>query len=124
MASTFYATRRVPGAASNYEAAVMADPDGDGFATWKEYWCGTDPTNAASYLKIGAIEYNGSQIMIKWEHSKVAAGIPPIVILGCTNLIGGVWTNNGTKAPANGTNSWSISGPARGFYRLSVPAAQ
>lgn len=107
--------------ATNCDYWAAQDPDGDGFPTWQEYWSGTDPTNAASYLKIDSVAYNGAQITIKWEHARVDAGIPPIVIQGCTNLAGGGWTPQGTKVPANGTNSWSISGPARQFYRLSVP---
>jgi hypothetical protein len=122
-------TREVPTAwlasqdanwSTNYEAAAMADPDGDGFATWQEYWCGTDPLNAESYFKINAIEFNGSQITIKWEHAKVDANIPPITILGCTDISGGSWSSLGTHAPANGTNTWSAPANAPQFYRIGV----
>jgi hypothetical protein len=36
------------GLAGDYNALELADPDGDGLATWQEYIAGTDPTNPNS----------------------------------------------------------------------------
>jgi len=36
------------GITNNFVAAELADPDGDGVPTWKEYAADTNPTNAAS----------------------------------------------------------------------------
>jgi len=35
---------------NDFEAAAMADPDGDSFPNWKEYVAGTDPTNPTAYV--------------------------------------------------------------------------
>jgi subtilisin family serine protease len=105
---------------NNYEASVLADPDGDGFATWQEYWSGTDPLDPESCFKIESVTYNGAQITIKWKHARVDPAIPPIAIQGRSNLTSGVWSNLGTHVPENGTNTWSGSGSGRQFYRLKT----
>lgn len=38
--------------AAESAAAALADADGDGFAAWQEFVAGSDPTNAASHLKV------------------------------------------------------------------------
>ena len=43
----------------NYEAAALADADGDGHLTWQEYVAGTIPTNKASVFKAGIDIVNG-----------------------------------------------------------------
>ncbi len=43
----------------NYEAAALADADGDGHLTWQEYVAGTIPTNRASVFKAGIDIVNG-----------------------------------------------------------------
>lgn len=40
------------GITSNFLAAELADPDGDGVPTWQEYIANTDPQNAASKLRM------------------------------------------------------------------------
>jgi hypothetical protein len=106
---------------ANYEAVVTNDVDGDGFATWQEYWSGTNPQDSNSFLRIDSIEMSGSNLIVKWRHSAVDAGIPPITIQARTNLVSGSWVGIGTHAPTNGVNTWSTSGAGQQFYRLSVP---
>jgi hypothetical protein len=43
------------GFATNNVADRDADADGDGMTNWQEYVAGTDPTNAASYLKVETV---------------------------------------------------------------------
>lgn len=43
----------------NYEAAAMADADGDGHLTWQEYVAGTVPTNSASVFTASIMLSNG-----------------------------------------------------------------
>jgi hypothetical protein len=108
---------------TNYEAAALSDPDGDGFMTWQEYWSGTDPQDANSCLKIDAIEMSGNNLILKWRHASVDVGIPPIVIQARSNLVSGSWVGIGTHAPSNGVNTWSAGSSIQGFYRLAVTNA-
>jgi hypothetical protein len=108
---------------ANYEAAVTNDPDGDGFATWQEYWSGTDPQNSNSFLKIDSISLSGSNLLFSWQHALVDAGVPPITIQARSNLNSGSWFDIGTHAPTNGVNLWSGDSSVQGFYRLAVTNA-
>ena len=51
---------------SNYEAAAMADVDGNGVLNWQEYVAGTNPTNAASrFLVMIDFDSSGNPV-ISW----------------------------------------------------------
>jgi len=116
---TWLASRN-PAWAGDYEAAVTNDADTDGFTTWQEYWCGTDPMNSNSCLKIDSIELSGTNLLVKWQHAHVDAGIPPIIIQARSNLVSDSWGTVGTYAPSNGVNTWSAGSSLQGFYRLAV----
>jgi len=105
---------------TDYEAAALADPDGDGFATWQEYWSGTDPQNRNSFLSIASISAEGGIILIKWEGAEVGAWVSPLAIQATTNLLYGSWSNVQRVALANGINAWSNSAAQQLFYRLVV----
>ena len=47
-------------------AADSADPDGDGWTNAREFITGTDPTNAASTLRIGELQMSGSNITVSF----------------------------------------------------------
>jgi hypothetical protein len=113
----------VPASTNNYETAAVADPDNDGYTTAQEYWSGTDPLNAGSYLKLDSIELTGTNALLKWSHSRVDTGIPPITIQARSNLVSGTWGDIGTQTPTNGVNTWTLGSSVQGFYRLTVTNA-
>jgi Divergent InlB B-repeat domain/PA14 domain len=109
---------------NDYEAAVLADQDGDGFATWQEYWSGTDPQKSNSFLRIDSVALEGGNALLKWQHALVGAGVQPLIIQTTTNLQSGPWVTAGQKAPVNGTNTWSgATALSQLFYRLAVTNA-
>jgi Bacterial Ig domain/Calx-beta domain len=113
-----------PSWSTNYEAAAMSDLDGDGFTTWQEYWGGTDPVNSNSFLRIESVTFEGGNVVLKWQHAAVGAGVPPLAIQTTTNLQSGPWVTAGQKAPSNGTNMWSgATALQQLFYRLCVTNA-
>jgi hypothetical protein len=105
---------------TDYETEALADSDGDGFSTWEEYWSGTDPRDSNSFLKIDAIRFEGTDVVIEWRHAQVDSGIPAVTILSATNLTAGPWFSSGQKVPMNGTNAWSGTSSQRFFYKLAV----
>jgi hypothetical protein len=112
-----------PAWADDFEAAVLDDPDGDGFSTWQEYWSGTDPQNSNSYLKIDSVIFDGTNIVIVWSNAVVGAGLPPLGIQARGDLLSGTWSNAGQKSLANGVNAWSNSAAQQLYYRLAVTNA-
>ena len=48
-------------------ASANADADGDGFTNLQEFLAGTDPTNAASALRITTVSLNGSDFVINYD---------------------------------------------------------
>jgi hypothetical protein len=56
------------GYTSNFNAAALADPDGDGMLTWQEWLAGTVPTNAASVLRFESVaQPGGTNFVISWQ---------------------------------------------------------
>jgi hypothetical protein len=49
----------------NFDAAELADPDGDGVPVWQDYILGADPANPNSVLKAG-IQRVGSGIVVSF----------------------------------------------------------
>ncbi len=50
----------------DYEAADVADTDGDGLLGWEEYLAGTNPTNAASVLKVNSVTDTEGGPVVTW----------------------------------------------------------
>jgi hypothetical protein len=106
-----------------FESAVMNDYDGDGFTTAEEYWSGTDPFSAASYLHISSVALSGGNVQLSWYHDRVDSNIPPLRVQVRTNLFYGNWQNAeaNTNVPVSGLNSWETLHTGSRFYRLIVP---
>ncbi len=52
-----------PAWASNFDAAALADQDGDGMPTWQEYIAGSDPLNPSSALALTVSAANGQVVV-------------------------------------------------------------
>jgi hypothetical protein len=82
--------------AGNYEAAALADADGDGHAAWQEYVAGTVPTNSESALRALIAVSNGMP-WIAWTPDLGTARV--YAVEGSTDLTGSAWgpTNAGCR---------------------------
>lgn len=75
-------------AGGSYEAAALADTDGDGYAAWQEYVAGSVPTNSESVLRALIAVADGVP-QVTWAPDLGSARV--YTVEGRTNLIGEVW---------------------------------
>lgn len=75
-------------AGGSYEAAALADTDGDGYAAWQEYVAGSVPTNSESVLR-ALIAVGDGVPQVTWAPDLGSARV--YTVEGRTNLIGEVW---------------------------------
>ena len=104
---------------TNFDAAALADSDGDGQAAWQEYRAGTDPTDANSVLRasIQALPQNGG-VRISWP--SIAGKSYRIERTG--DLIG-AWSALATgiaSTPPLNTYTDPPSALKKAFYRVGV----
>ncbi|MEO7100571.1 MAG: LamG-like jellyroll fold domain-containing protein, partial [Luteolibacter sp.] len=106
---------------SNGNSADMADPDGDGWTNAQEFITGTDPTNAASTLKISELRVSGNDCVV---------GFPTVSgkayrVERSDTLEAGSWTIvQGNIAGTGGTVQFTdagAAGQAKRFYRIVTP---
>ena len=105
---------------ADYEAAAMTDHDGDGFTTWQEYWSGTDPTDAGSFLHFSDLQVDSMSARLIWSHASVDSSLPPIWIQHRTSLTTEAWQTIGWHTPKNGINVFELQNQWAGYYRLYV----
>jgi len=104
-------------------SADTVDTDGDHLNTFQEWTADTDPTNAASVLRIGTIS-PGPPVSVSVQSS--AARL--YTLESCSDLPAGLWTAvpGATDIPGTGglfTLSDPNPSPAPRFYRVSVRRA-
>ena len=100
-------------------AAPTADPDHDGMVNYQEYIAGTDPTNAASLLKITSVTKAASTAAVSWQ----SVTNRHYQVMCRTNLAAGTWQNVGGIFTPSGTNSQLLDTTATNrlrFYRVQV----
>ncbi|OVE75464.1 hypothetical protein BVX97_04515 [bacterium E08(2017)] len=107
-----------PAWTNDAENSITNDHDGDGYATWEEYWCGTDPSDSDSRLKIDKIYMQSGSLRIEWQHVIPVGTLPPIAIHKSSDLQN--WEHAGQKTPGNGNNFWLGNPSQLLFYRLAV----
>jgi hypothetical protein len=100
-------------------SADLADPDGDRMNNWQEWVADTNPTDAASVLRVLAAT-NGPAVLVKCLSSSARL----YTLLRATNLFNPTWlpVAGQTGRPGNDGLLYlsDPSPPPRAFYRLSV----
>jgi hypothetical protein len=95
------------------------DPDGDGFRNWQEYVADTNPTNAASYLRITGLSLVPEGLRIEWQGGILATQyLQSLADLG-TNT----WENLFTSSPPTPILGSFTNAPGTNvmqFYRLKA----
>jgi hypothetical protein len=101
--------------------ADYTDPDGDGMNNWQEWRAGTNPTNAASVLKMLKPAAGGSGIVVTWQsvsgtnyyvQSATDLSVQPAFTTIQSNIVGQIGTTSYTDTNA--------VGPGPFFYRVGV----
>jgi hypothetical protein len=108
------------GTMTNSESAAAADPDNDGLDNYEEFLAGTNPTNAASVLKVTAYNPNVSANAVSLN--SVAGTVYRVQYRN--NLLAGNWSILADQIVGSGTNLFlpdpgATSVPQR-FYRAQV----
>ena len=100
-----------------------ADADLDGAGNWKEYLCGTDPTNAGSRLQMSGLDPGTNGMTIEWP---VGPGRSYSVWTNGSLLITANWSL--VTSPLEATNGqtqmqWTDTwrpGHRRRYYRIKL----
>jgi hypothetical protein len=103
-----------------WDAAALADQDGDGMAAWQEYRAGTDPTNSISVLRITSGVATGANFVVRFP--TVAGKLYDVQRANTMNSAS--WSNLVTGLPGTGgtvsvTDTNALLDPRR-FYRINL----
>ena len=99
----------------------FTDPDGDGMNNWQEWICGTNPTNAASVLKMLASQPGLSSAAVTWLSVTNRIyflqrvddrSVQPAFVTLATNIPGRLGSTTFTDTNTAGTGPF--------FYRVGV----
>jgi hypothetical protein len=97
----------------------LADPDGDHFSNLQEWLAGTNPTNAASCLRMTWLT-NASGVVVSCASSSARL----YTLLRCVDLYGLAWTPIEGATDIPGTDGPLVltdpAPPPTAFYRISV----
>jgi trimeric autotransporter adhesin len=120
-----YSWLSIYGITTNQSQAETNDPDGDGMATWQEYFAGTDPGIKSSAFAVLSVATNNTLNWFGTTNSGVTNGFR---MYRGTNLLRDTWSlvaSNLTRS-ATGTNTWTDPSPPLSpliFYRPAAPAS-
>jgi len=103
-----------------WDAAALADQDGDGMVTWQEYRAGTDPTSSISVLRVTSVTPTGANFVVSFP--TVAGKLYDVQWANDVNS--GSWSNlvssfPGTGGTASVTDTNALLQPQR-FYRIKL----
>jgi hypothetical protein len=101
------------------QAGPTADPDGDGMNNSGEYVAGTNPTNAASVLKMLVLTNALSGTTVRWQ-SVVGKRYQ---VFSRTNLTTAAWQSIGALVTATNTTAQYFDATATNamrYYRVQV----
>jgi hypothetical protein len=111
------------GAINDPRATPDADPDNDGLTNLQEYVSGTNPMDAASYLKVDSIGPQGGGAAIRFT----AVAGETYSLFYRDNVANGVWFKLTDVPVQAATGVVAVNDPAAGavsarFYRLVTPS--
>lgn len=98
---------------------ATSDADGDGFLDLYEYYAGTDPRDAQSFLGITLLEHQPAGLRLQWQSVwGKAYDLTLVADLESGAYLPGI-TNIPSAAPVN-TLTNLTDAPARQFYRIEI----
>lgn len=102
---------------NSFDAAAVADSDGDGAQAWAEYFAGTDPTNRGSVFELTATSNAPDGFVVAWN----SASNKTYDLLRGTNLLTGFGqTNAGILATPPMNVYTDMFGSGSAYYRIRV----
>ncbi len=126
----WWLAQEIPDSTNNFDAAALADQDGDHLYTWQEYIAGTRPTDLSSVFAISITTNNGQHILNIQTTSTGAQheGLKRYYTLeSATHLVPALWVNVAGGADILGSGQTITYTNAPGltnvFYRGKVKLA-
>jgi hypothetical protein len=107
------------GTTTNSSSCAACDPDGDGFNNWQEYIADTNPTNAASYLRITSLALVPAGLRIEWQGGILATQYLQRLDGFGTNTWQDVFTNY-PPTPIIGSFTNAVGTTSPSFYRIKA----
>ncbi len=106
------------GWSNEFDVAAGGDTDGDSAPAWEEWAADTDPTNAASVLRVGTIWVSDGVATLEWSGGASRTQF----IDHADGLADSPWAPLHTNLPPTAaTNTFSVPITNNGVFRIRVP---